>query len=64
VKLKTRTDYEGGMKGIYEITLKAKDGMERKMIAFLPTEETKQNLCLQARKRGLEAELRQLIIEN
>lgn len=50
------------MTGIYELTLTAPDGSERKMLAFLPTEETRQNLCLQARKRGLEAELRQIEI--
>ena len=40
--------------GIYELTLRAPDGRERKVLAFLPTEETRKNFCEQCRKRGLE----------
>ena len=48
------------MNGIYELTLRSPDGRERKTLAFLPTEETKRSLYEQARRRGLEVELREM----
>lgn len=42
------------MTGIYELTLRAPDGRECKVLAFLPTEDTRKNFCEQCRKRGLE----------
>ena len=48
------------MKNIYELTLRSTDGRERKTLAFLPTEETKRSLYEQARRRGLEVELREM----
>ena len=39
---------------IYGLTLRASDGRERKVLAFLPTEETRKNFYEQCRKRGLE----------
>lgn len=50
------------MTGIYELILKAPDGSERKMLAFLPTEETRRNFFTAAEKKGLKAELRQIEI--
>lgn len=46
------------MTGIYELTLRAKDGRERRTLAWLPTEAVRQDYYEKARKRGLE------IIEN
>ena len=46
------------MTGIYELTLRTKDGRERRTLAWLPTEAVRQDYYEKARKRGLE------IIEN
>ena len=46
------------MNGIYELTLRAPDGRERRTLAWFPTEEVRQDFYEKARKRGLE------IIEN
>jgi len=43
--------------GVYAITLTAPDGRERKTLAFLPTEETKNNYLAAATKRGLSVAL-------
>lgn len=43
---------------VYGITLRAPDGRERRMLAWLPTEACRQDFYDKARKRGLE------IIEN
>ena len=43
---------------VYGITLRAPDGRERRMLAWLPTDECRQDFYDKARKRGLE------IIEN
>ena len=42
------------MDGIYELTLRAADGRERQVLAWLPTEAVKQDFYTKARKRGLE----------
>lgn len=42
------------MTGIYELTLRAPDGRERRMLAWFPTEEVRQDYYEKARKRGLE----------
>jgi len=42
------------MTGIYELTLRAKDGRERRTLAWLPTEAVRQDYYEKARKRGLE----------
>ena len=42
------------MTGIYELTLRAKDGRELRTLAWLPTEAVKQDFYDKARKRGLE----------
>ena len=39
---------------IYELTLRAPDGRERRMLAWFPTEEVRQDYYEKARKRGLE----------
>ena len=41
------------MTGIYELTLRAADGRERRIIAWLPTEACQQDFYDKARKRGL-----------
>ncbi len=46
------------MNGIYELTLRAPDGRERQVLAWLPTEAVRQDFYEKARKRGL------TIIEN
>lgn len=46
------------MTGIYELTLRAPDGRERRELVWLPTEAVRQDFYEKARKRGLE------IIEN
>ena len=43
------------MAGFYEIMLRSKDGLERRVLAYLPTEETKKNFLASAKRRGLEA---------
>ena len=42
------------MNGIYELTLRAQDGRERRTLAWFPTEEVRQDYYEKARKRGLE----------
>ena len=42
------------MTGIYELTLRAPDGRERRTLAWFPTEAVRQDLHEKARKRGLE----------
>jgi hypothetical protein len=39
---------------VYELTLRAKDGRERRTLAWLPTEAVRQDFYEKARKRGLE----------
>lgn len=41
------------MNGIYELTLRAKNGQERRILAWLPTEACRQDFYDKARKRGL-----------
>lgn len=41
------------MTGIYDVTLMARDGREKGMFAYLPTEETKRVLYERARRNGL-----------
>ena len=41
------------MDGIYELTLRAADGRERRVLAWLPTEACRQDFYDKARKRGL-----------
>lgn len=43
---------------VFELTLRAKDGRERRTLAWFPTEVVRQDYYAKARKRGLE------IIEN
>lgn len=42
------------MQGIYELTLKAPDGREKRMLAWLPTEQVRQNFYEKARRNGIE----------
>lgn len=42
------------MNGIYELTLRAPDGRERRTLAWFPTDEVQQDFYEKARKRGLE----------
>lgn len=39
---------------IYELLLRAPDGRERRTLAWLPTEQVRQEYYDKARKRGLE----------
>lgn len=41
------------MDGIYELTLRAADGRERRVLAWLPTEAWLQDFYNKARRRGL-----------
>ena len=41
------------MDGIYELTLRAQDGRERRVLAWLPTEACRQDFYDKTRKRGL-----------
>ena len=41
------------MTGIYELTLRAPDGRERRTLAWFPTDEVRQDYYEKARKRGL-----------
>lgn len=41
------------MDGIYELTLRAQDGRERRILAWLPTEACLQDFYDKARRRGL-----------
>jgi hypothetical protein len=42
------------MMGVYDLTLRASDGQERKMLAWLPTEAVRQDFYEKARRNGLE----------
>ena len=42
------------MENVYELTLRAADGRERRDLWWLPGEAWLQDLCEKARKRGLE----------
>lgn len=42
------------MTGIFDLTLRAPDGRERRTIAWLPTEPVRQDLNEKARRNGLE----------
>ena len=52
------------MTGIYELTLRAPDGRERRTLAWFPTDEVRQNYYEKARKRGLEIEATELQCNN
>ena len=52
------------MTGIYELTLRAPDGRERRTLAWFPTDEVRQNYYEKARKRGLEIEAAELQCNN
>lgn len=41
------------MTGIYELKLRAKNGHERRILAWFPTEACRQDFYDKARKRGL-----------
>lgn len=41
------------MDGIYELTLRAQDGRERRILAWLPTDACLRDFYDKARKRGL-----------
>jgi hypothetical protein len=41
------------MNGVYELTLRARDGRERTDLWWLPTAAVHQNLCEKVRQRGL-----------
>ena len=42
------------MMGIYDLTLRASDGRERRMLAWLPTEAIMQDFYEKARRSGIE----------
>lgn len=42
------------MTGVYDLTLRASDGRERRMLAWLPTEAVRQDFYEKAHKNGLE----------
>ena len=51
--------------GVYELTLLAPDGRERRMLAWLPTEAVRQDFYEKARRNGLEIVINsQLTIHN
>lgn len=50
------------MTGIYELTLRAPDGRERRMLAWFPTDEVQQDFYEKARKRGLDINENEIII--
>ena len=39
---------------VYPITLRAKDGRERRQLVWLPNDKVRQDFYAKARKRGLE----------
>lgn len=41
------------MTGVYDLTLRASDGRERRMLAWLPTEAIMQDFCEKARRNGI-----------
>jgi len=42
------------MMGVYDLTLRASDGRERRMLAWLPTEAVRQDFYEKARRNGLD----------
>ena len=42
------------MMGVYDLTLRASDGRERRMLAWLPTEAVRQDFYEKARRNGIE----------
>ena len=42
------------MKNVYGLTLRTKDGRERRTLAWLPTEAVREDFLKKASKRGLE----------
>lgn len=42
------------MDGVYELILRAKDGRERRTLAWLPNEQVRKNFYDRAHKKGLE----------
>ena len=40
--------------GVYELTLRASDGRERRIIAWFPTEAVRQDFYEKARRNGIE----------
>lgn len=42
--------------GIYELTLRAKDGRERNILAWLPNEQVRQDFHNRAERNGLSIE--------
>lgn len=49
------------MTGIYELTLRAPDGRERRTLAWFPTEEVRQDLHEKAEHKGLTIEENKII---
>lgn len=49
------------MTGIYELTLRAPDGRERRTLAWFPTEEVLQDLREKAERKGLTVEENKII---
>ena len=53
------------MTSVYDLTLRASDGLERRMLAWLPTEAIRQDFYEKARRNGLEIVINsQLTIHN
>ena len=52
------------MNGIYELTLRAPDGRERKTLAWFPNEAVRQDYFRRAAQRGLEVIEKSLDINN
>lgn len=44
------------MNGIYELTLRAPDGRERRTLAWFPTDAVRQDLHKKAERKGLAVE--------
>ena len=49
------------MNGIYELTMRATDGRERRTLAWFPTEEVRQDLHEKAERKGLTVEENKII---
>lgn len=49
------------MTGIYELTLRAPDGRERRTLAWFPTEEVRKDLHEKAERKGLTVEENKII---
>lgn len=47
------------MNGIYELILRAPDGRERRMAAWITGERVRQDIIAAAHKKGLEIEMRE-----